>query len=616
MNCEYCKYIYEILYKKQLKKSNTVLLLIWNLFYRFDKNIVKEDWVQLTDEQNEILNSSGNVKIHAVAGSGKTSTLIEYARKRGKNCRVLYIAFNRSVKLEAHKRFMQSNLTNVQVETAHSLAWSRIVPQYGYTIRAAYKPFEIAEILNIKQSEKDQVTSIAICNHIGKMVSLFCNQAVSKVQEINYCNYIHESRVKTFVTKHYEKIIDGTRKLLAKMNAAEIPVSHEFYLKKFQLLKPRLDFEMILFDEGQDASPVMLDIFLNQVDPVKIIVGDIHQQIYSWRYATNALKCVDFKDYSLTASFRFSQNIADLATSVLQWKKYINESSEVNIIGHGKQIRKAVSKATLARTNLSLLRSAIDYTNSCKANRKIYFEGNLNSYMYAGEGASLWDVLNLYQGKYNQIRDPLISQMESIEDLQEYADLSNDSELLTLIEMVTEHGRQLPFHISRIKQMHVDDQERTKADMIFSTVHKCKGLEYDSVCIENDFITEKKLIKVSEKKESSQQEIEKLNEEINLLYVAITRSRGILKIPKDIFENRDIPDDLNILPSKRLSKSQKNQPNPPATYQPWTPYEDEKLRYYIQRGDNIKHITSELKKTKASVMSRVKKLGFKPKILK
>lgn len=272
--------------------------------------------MQLTEEQKIILSSSGNLKIHAVAGSGKTTTLIKYAKKHGKKRRILYLAFNRSVKIEAQKRFAKEELAHVQVDTA-------------------------------------------------------------------------------------------------------------------------------------------------------------------------------------------------------------------------------------------LLRRAIEYTNSSRAKRKIYFEGNLSSYMYAAEGASLWDVLNLYQGKFNLIKDPLIKQMKTMDGLQEYAEVSNDSELSTLIEMVNEHGRQLPSYINKIKEMHVEDKDRDKADMIFSTVHRSKGLEYDSVNLENDFISEKKLFRVSEKSEISRQDLQKLNEEINLLYVAITRSRGILKIPQGLF----LDSALSTQPSQKKSSS-------------------------------------------------------------
>ena len=40
--------------------------------------------MELTFEQYDIINSMGNIKINAVAGSGKTTTMIEYAKTRPK----------------------------------------------------------------------------------------------------------------------------------------------------------------------------------------------------------------------------------------------------------------------------------------------------------------------------------------------------------------------------------------------------------------------------------------------------------------------------------------------------------------------------------------------------
>jgi len=64
----------------------------------------------LTQEQHDIINSTGNIKINAVAGSGKTTTIIEYANARPKGSKILYLEFNRSVKLEAKKNSKASVL--------------------------------------------------------------------------------------------------------------------------------------------------------------------------------------------------------------------------------------------------------------------------------------------------------------------------------------------------------------------------------------------------------------------------------------------------------------------------------------------------------------------------
>ncbi|GAA4033243.1 hypothetical protein GCM10022409_16920 [Hymenobacter glaciei] len=47
-----------------------------------------------TPEQQAIISAAGDLKINAVAGSGKTTTLLEYARAQPARTRILYLAFN------------------------------------------------------------------------------------------------------------------------------------------------------------------------------------------------------------------------------------------------------------------------------------------------------------------------------------------------------------------------------------------------------------------------------------------------------------------------------------------------------------------------------------------
>jgi hypothetical protein len=109
----------------------------------------------LTDQQLAIIHSQGNLTINAVAGSGKTTTVIEYAASRPGNTRILYLAFNRSVKLEAARKFSARGLTNVKVETAHSLAYKYIVFKHDYKVKAqGYKTSEIVE-LKKRELQKD-----------------------------------------------------------------------------------------------------------------------------------------------------------------------------------------------------------------------------------------------------------------------------------------------------------------------------------------------------------------------------------------------------------------------------------------------------------------------------
>ena len=119
--------------------------------------------MHLTHEQIAIIQSRGDIKINAVAGSGKTTTLIEYAKARQGKGRILYIAFNKSVKLEAQKKFAEKGLDHVRVETAHSLAYNYIVKWSAYKVKkeGGYKTTEIAEILGLNSSQQKHAASIS-----------------------------------------------------------------------------------------------------------------------------------------------------------------------------------------------------------------------------------------------------------------------------------------------------------------------------------------------------------------------------------------------------------------------------------------------------------------------
>ena len=137
--------------------------------------------MELTNEQHEIINSSGNIKINAVAGSGKTTTIIEYAKARPQESRILYLAFNKSVKNEAIKKFEERGLKNVAVETAHSLAYRFIVYGSKYKLRTfGYKSHEIAEILKLKGLGEKHGEHI-VASHVSKFISYFCNSDKQKL---------------------------------------------------------------------------------------------------------------------------------------------------------------------------------------------------------------------------------------------------------------------------------------------------------------------------------------------------------------------------------------------------------------------------------------------------
>ncbi len=596
----------------------------------------------LTDEQKAILATNMDIAVNAVAGSGKTSTMIEYAATRPAGSRILYLAFNKSVKLEAGRKFAERGLHNVTIETAHSLAYRHIMRNGKYQLNSqGYKTHQIAEILSLS-GDGARHTEFILANHISKFITYFCNSNNAKVQDLNYLDTVKEANAKKFVHTFYKIIEEGTRHFLARMDKGEISITHDFYLKKFQLAAPALPYDYILFDEGQDASAAMLDVFLKQ-PAIKVIVGDAHQQIYGWRYAVNSLSKTPFTTLNLSASFRFPADIAGLAMGVLSLKDKLGIYKPIPITGKGKTV-KPVTKATIGRTNLGLLLNAINYITDNRKVKHIYFEGNIHSYTYADEGASLYDVLSLYNGSHDRIRDKLIGSMNTMDELEEYIESTEDAQLGMMMEIVNEYGNEIPRILKNLKELHTGDEDRTKAEMIFSTVHRAKGMEYDTVHLVNDFISEQKLDRLLKEAAAAKQSVDKdkLNEEINLLYVAVTRTKHKLYIP-DALLPADLPASSHIIrlrkdkndntfgqtakvisepkkkyiskkpaavtPEKKYMVEKSREVNKDA-YKPWTASQDDELIYLYESDNSFFDMAEHFGRTRGAIIARLRKLGY------
>jgi F-box protein 18 (helicase) len=608
--------------------------------------------MQLTPEQKAIVASRGNLKINAVAGSGKTSTLLAYAKAQPAKARGLYLAFNKTVKNEAREKFAQAGLPQVQVETAHSLAYARIIRGSRYQVRAtAYRPYELARLLDLEKLPEAQAMgaghaartfSFILAAHIAKVLAAFCNSAVPRVSDLHYPASVQEPKAHAFAQQHEALIERQSRHVLKLLDEGQIEVTHDFYLKKFQLECPQLGFDYILFDEAQDASGSMLDWFLKQTRSTKVMVGDTHQQIYAWRGAVNSLEKVDFPTLPLSTSFRFGPDVAQLAQAVLGFKCAGGTASpqqRVPLTGAGKSTAE-LTRAVIGRSNLGLLVKAISYISGPHAVERIYFEGNLRAYIYGAEGASLYDVLNLQNGQAGRVRDPLLATMGSVAELEEYATQTGDQELLLLIELVETYGDNLLSVMAELKRRQVEDSQRHTAQVFFSTVHRCKGLEYDLVELAPDFITTEDVINWHLREFSPQRPTpaEKIlfHEQINVLYVALTRTKFRLWLPQasvPLHYQLPVPPEGNAAalvayPGKgttyltspgvvaaapvRGRRKATAQPEPvaqpPRTGLPWTADDERRLTIGFCQDEPVRALAAKLQRSEADVNARIQVL--------
>jgi superfamily I DNA/RNA helicase len=276
---------------------------------------------------------------------------------------------------------------------------------------------------------------------------------------------------------------------------------------------------------------------------------------------------------------------------------------------------------------------AIEYVTEKKNVQNIYFEGNINSYTYADDGTSLYDVMNLYTHETERIKDKLIKEMENIDELEEYIKKTEDVQLGMMLEIVREYGSKIPSIIRSIKEKHIKNDEKTSAEMIFSTVHRCKGMEYDSIQIVNDFINEEKLEKLLNEKKRGDLNFGKLNEEINLLYVAITRTKNRIQIPENLIPN-NFPSSSQIQVirgAKAFSKQEHTTPKSSFkenshkenswissieeirmshkdAYKPWTYSQDNELTLMYCEGVNVNDLAAHFGRTIGAIRWRIRKL--------
>ncbi|XP_075455517.1 F-box DNA helicase 1 isoform X2 [Ascaphus truei] len=494
--------------------------------------------LNLTNEQQQIINhdiAPGQVvKIMAFAGTGKTSTLIKYAEKRPQ-LQFLYATFNRSIADHASSLFPE----NVKCKTFHSLAFAHTGRLYWKKLNASkLTPYAVNFVL-----PKGQAGFIR-AKLVAKTVEAFFASADETVNTEHvpiWCNNNLGQKVlvtreeQLFSVREAGKIWENMQRLESTRESA-YKMTHDGYLKLWQLRRPRLSpYDAIFVDEAQDCTPAITQVVLSQPCG-KIFVGDPHQQIYSFRGAVNALCEVPHTHiFYLTQSFRFGAEIAYVGATILDASKNLRDKTlvggyqEGNIQGHSEgQI------AILSRTNYCVFNEAVRVTDGETPSR-IHIIGGPGKFGL-NKILDIWVLLQpeTERGKRSlRIKDPYIAMWArngGFSAMKKYALCAEDKELEGKIAVVEKHNLRIPELVERIEVCHTPEQ--TFADYVLGTVHKAKGMEFDTVQVTDDFV----------KIPCARHNFERLQfqfgmsveDEWNLIYVAVTRAKKHLVITKSI----------------------------------------------------------------------------------
>lgn len=471
-----------------------------------------------TPEQIAIFQSQAEIlKIKAGAGTGKTTTLRGLAATQS-NSRMLYLAFNKAIKEEAQARFPR----NVRAMTAHGLAYGRLGKYYGNIpnkLAGDLKPFHVLPEI------KPSLSSIPPALHNlygGRVIDTIKAFLVSPDFEMGEAHL--SLGASPGEKKHFsgEQILQDAFRLWEMMIDTDhkLPMIHDGYLKLFQLEEPDLDYDVILLDEAQDTNPVTQALVERQWGR-KVYVGDEHQAIYGFRGARNAMALIEAdEEHFLTGSFRFGSGIARVANAILVAKG----EQELRLRGLGKPSRVAPVDPRQPHTYISRGNSALfsRAVQALDANEQFAFVGPLYSYRLD----LMEQTYGLMEGR--NVSDPFLKAFSRFEELEEYAEALEDREWMGRCKLVSKYSRRIPYLVSQIQARAGTYPDHRRYQVVLTTAHRAKGLEFDRVILADDFMDffDDEQATWKDLTEASEQE----KEEVNLQYVAATRSRSCLEV--------------------------------------------------------------------------------------
>ncbi|KJB91894.1 hypothetical protein N826_25595 [Skermanella aerolata KACC 11604] len=146
---------------------------------------------------------------------------------------------------------------------------------------------------------------------------------------------------------------------------------------------------------------------------------------------------------------------------------------------------------------------------------------------FDGVSTEIESALALKRGMAHEVKSDNLKRFQSWSDLVEEAKI--DSSLKRLVEAVSDGGALSD--INAVRRRIVTSE--ASADVIFSTVHKAKGMEWPKVELGDDFSDPAVLYAVAKRSGIDPTEF---REEWHILYVAATRAISQLRLPDALYK--------------------------------------------------------------------------------
>ena len=544
--------------------------------------------LNLTSEQQTIIhhgkrpldpkNQGKVMRVIAGAGTGKTSTLELLSHElQAAGHRVIYLVFNKSAQQDARRRFGVSDTFDCL--TIHALALRHLQLPEGLLsidpvddhvlqrrIEEMYKKrvyqwlypqvnvSDKARMRQVVESLAETALFWIFKTLLGWQRSSKNLKELSNPRNTYYPCVLNHSRIMGF-QDYGSFYVDLAKEVWDKIWTGQLPVTHDCYLKFAQLGNFTMPgYSTILLDESQDASECQLDLLINQQvffpgikKPKNIyVMGDAAQTIYSFRGAKSeriASLQGDITDFYLTSSFRFGSNIAAIANKILWYKEHSPQAKSFmpyRVSGLSPIDGEVTSESlpfpftAVGRTNAQLILRALGLLVEHEG-VKITINGDTAKFKKAC--TEVLDLLNLKNGER-----PSSANFSKYKKYDDFLQDLTDKELtqyMMHVKLIDTYGYQLPEKMAHFQNMVLNHQYKaSEADVILTTIHMAKGLEYDNVEVLSD------LQDLDLALESVSFQAKSWGDDINCWYVAVTRAKKRLRLPEKWWDFQEQLDKL------------------------------------------------------------------------
>lgn len=461
----------------------------------------------------------GNAVVEAVAGSGKSTTIVQALSLVPAAQSTIFLAFNKSIAEELKAR-------GVNARTFHSLTYGPVTKARG--VRTV-DPDKLRKLCKQNLTGDDEyIYSSFMCKLVGlaRQAGIGClvHDVESEWMElVDHHDLELESERATIA-----RGIELSRQLLDWSNASPmVDFDDLLYLAvKDGLVLPKFFF--VFVDEAQDTNAIQRALLRKIMGPKSrmVAVGDPAQAIYGFRGADSDSLGIMAQEFNciklpLTVSYRCPTSVIEHAQ---KWVSHIEAADDAPVgavQAHGTKWKLQdylPDDLVVCRTTKPLIQLAYKMLKARVPARIMGRE--------IGQGLkALINKLNAkgidnLQSKLEvwcerECEKVIVKQQEQkAEAIQDKADA-----IMCLIDSLPETGRTIPALLDVIDSLFADKV----AAVTLATIHKSKGLEANRVFWLNSSQCPSKWAKQDWQKQ----------QEVNLCYVATTRAKRELMLIED-----------------------------------------------------------------------------------